>query len=211
MDACLVDAYGTIVDAEFGARSRELAEMAGVAADEWRDAYARLDPALGVGHLTRAEAYELLLRTCGVKPRVSLVRDLAARDRELLLSSGYVFEDTMPFLESLRSRGIAIAIVSNCGEFTPELLTSLGVAAFADTLVLSFEVGYAKPAPRIYRLALERLGVAAESALFVDDQPVFCAGAEAVGVTAVQIARGDRVPGKVATSVRSLLEVAELL
>jgi epoxide hydrolase-like predicted phosphatase len=38
-----------------------------------------------------------------------------------------------------------------------------------DTLVISGEVGMVKPEPQIYRLALERLGVEASEAVFVDD------------------------------------------
>jgi HAD superfamily hydrolase (TIGR01509 family) len=207
MDACLVDAYGTILDADFGARGRELVELAGVPAQEWRDAYSRLEPALSVGELSRIQGYELMLRTCGVEPREGLVRELADRDRQLLLSGGFVFDDAMPFLEGLKARGIKIAIVSNCGEFTRDLLFSLGVAALADALVLSCEVGCVKPSPRIYRQALKELDVAAEAALFVDDQAVFCAGAEAVGIKGVQIVRGESVPGRGTTVVRSLLEL----
>jgi putative hydrolase of the HAD superfamily len=45
--------------------------------------------------------------------------------------------------------------------------------------------GTRKPEPAAYRLVLDRLGVAADQAVFVDDQPVNCAGAEAAGMKAV--------------------------
>ena len=41
----------------------------------------------------------------------------------------------------LRSRGVKTAIVSNCDENTRDFLVELGVAALADVLVLSCEVG----------------------------------------------------------------------
>ena len=69
------------------------------------------------------------------------------------------------------------------------------------------EVGCVKPSPRIYRHALKELGVAPEAALFVDDQAVFCAGAEAIGIKGVQIVRGQTVPGRGTAVVRSLLEL----
>ncbi len=68
MDACLADAYGTILDAESGARRRELPVLAGVAADDWLDAYFRLEPPLNAGELSRTRAYELIPRANGVKP-----------------------------------------------------------------------------------------------------------------------------------------------
>jgi FMN phosphatase YigB (HAD superfamily) len=51
-------------------------------------------------------------------------------------------------------------------------------------------------------------------ALFVDDQPSYCAGAAALGITAVQIVRGGpdgKVPAEGTTVVRSLREVAPVL
>jgi putative hydrolase of the HAD superfamily len=45
--------------------------------------------------------------------------------------------------------------------------------------------GTRKPEPAAYRLVLDRIGVAADQAVFVDDQPVNTAGAEAAGMAAV--------------------------
>jgi len=61
----------------------------------------------------------------------------------------------------------------------------------ADAVVLSCEVGCAKPDPRISRRALDQLCVTACAAAFADDQPAYCAGAAAGGMTALQIARGQ--------------------
>jgi HAD superfamily hydrolase (TIGR01509 family) len=183
---------------------------AGIAPTAWLDAYRRIEPASGVGQVSRAELYELVLRTCGVKPREELIRELVATHLELLLASARLFEDSIPFLEALRSRGTAIAIVSNCGEHTRNLLTSLGIVALADVVVLSCEVGLIKPSPRIFLHTLKELGADAADAVFVDDQAAFCAGAESVGVRGIQIVRDDDLrPGAVRPpgAVRSLLDV----
>jgi putative hydrolase of the HAD superfamily len=206
--ACLVDVYGTILTCDFAPFRRELPALAGVEEAVWTDAYYRSAPPQEVGHLSREEVYEIVLRTCGVRPRDGLVRRLVDLDRELLLANTTVFPDTLPFLELLRSRGITSVIVSNCSEHTRALLTSIGVTDAADALVLSCEVGSAKPAPLIYRRALAEAGVAAADALFVDDQAAFCAGAEVLGIGAVRIVRKGPVP---ASAVGSLLDVADYL
>jgi putative hydrolase of the HAD superfamily len=54
-----------------------------------------------------------------------------------------------------------------------------------DVAVISAEVGLHKPQPEIYLLAAKRLGVDPENCVFVDDLRENCAGAEAVGMTAV--------------------------
>ena len=51
--------------------------------------------------------------------------------------------------------------------------------------MISGEVGLHKPQPEIYLLACERLGVEPAAAVFVDDLRENCAGAEAVGMTAI--------------------------
>lgn len=209
-EAFLVDVYETILTADFAQRRHELATMAGVPGPAWNAAIDRLAPALNAGRLALAEAFEQIIRAHGHDPRPGLVHELVRRERDLLLSSARLYDDALPFLEMLRSRGILIAIVSNCGENTRPLLSECGISALADTVVLSCEVGYAKPAPQVYRYALDQLGVAAEAAVFVDDQSAFCAAAVALGISSVQIVRNEasgRPPGVGVTVVRSLAQV----
>jgi putative hydrolase of the HAD superfamily len=54
-----------------------------------------------------------------------------------------------------------------------------------DSIVISGEVGLHKPEPEIFRLGAERLGVAPDDCVFVDDLRENCEGAEAVGMTAI--------------------------
>ncbi len=54
-----------------------------------------------------------------------------------------------------------------------------------DTIVYSHEVGVEKPDPRIYRIACERLSVAPEAVVFLDDVSDNVAAAEALGMLAV--------------------------
>ncbi|MGH2621083.1 MAG: HAD-IA family hydrolase, partial [Anaerolineales bacterium] len=56
------------------------------------------------------------------------------------------------------------------------------IADAFDKLIISAEVGLAKPDPRIYRLALEGLGVEAGQAIFVDDFPENLEAAAALGM-----------------------------
>ena len=111
------------------------------------------------------------------------------RDEDYTYAHTRLYDDTVPFLAWLRSQGLLIALVSNCADTTRALLEHLGVIPLVDAVVLSCEVGSAKPSPEIYVTALEDLGVAAADAVFIDDQPRFCVGAEAVGVRPIQIAR----------------------
>jgi putative hydrolase of the HAD superfamily len=78
--------------------------------------------------------------------------------------------------------GIPTGLISNSwvmDHYTDE------IRQLFDVVVISAEVGLHKPQPEIYLLAAERLGVDPKDCVFVDDLRENCAGAEAVGMTAV--------------------------
>jgi HAD superfamily hydrolase (TIGR01509 family) len=215
-EACCLDAYDTIVHTDFSAHGHELLALAGISRQALYGGFRRVGPALSVGQISMTEAFGEILRAAGVEPRPGQARALAAKSRELLLRSGRLYDDVLPFLRTLRARGIKVAIVSNCDENTRDLLVELGVAALADALILSNEVGAVKPAAQIYQHALDKLGVTAEAALFVDNNATFCAGAAALGIQAVQMVRKAREAGDArvvagTSVVRSLSELEVLL
>ncbi len=184
--------------------------LAGIPPGVWETEYGRLGAWLTDGRMSKTEAFGQILLASGRQAHPGLVADMVRLDHELLLANARLYDDVIPFLEGLRAPGIKIAVVSNCTENTRPLLVSLGVDALADALVLSCEVSAAKPAAKIFRCALDRLGVPAEAAVFVDDQPGYCAGSVAMGISTVQIVRGEldgKVPPAGTRMVRSLPEV----
>lgn len=85
-------------------------------------------------------------------------------------------------LDRLRSAGFALACVANWDISLAEYLERAGVGHRFDVVVSAAEAGALKPDPRIFRLALERLGVAPERAVHIGDDDVDRAGARAAGL-----------------------------
>lgn len=54
-----------------------------------------------------------------------------------------------------------------------------------DEILLSYQIGAIKPDPIMYETIAARLGVVPEECIFIDDQPRYCDGAEAVGMRAI--------------------------
>src|ERR1700722_20482697 len=102
--ACLLDVYDTILTCDFERLLTEVAAAAGVPAGTWADGISQLIPALNDGRLSMSEGFEQILRASGLDPAPDLVRTLTGKDRDLLFATTLVFEDTIPFLELLRSR-----------------------------------------------------------------------------------------------------------
>jgi len=85
---------------------------------------------------------------------------------------------------------MATAVVSNWSDSLEVLLANLDLGPF-DAILSSATVRSEKPDPRIFELALERLGVAPEEALHVgDSHGNDVVGARLVGIEAVLVDRG---------------------
>ena len=94
--------------------------------------------------------------------------------------------EVVRFMAELRPR-FKTAILSNASDGARKLFTrTFGLDQHADTIIISAEEGMAKPDERIYRLALDRLGVRPEEAVFVDDRRVNVEAAQRLGLHAVQ-------------------------
>lgn len=211
--ACLVDVYDTIITSDFTPRLRALSALAGADTVAWARQWLTTADERGRGEISMADSFERTLLGLGIAPRPGLVADLVRTDAELLREGSALFGDAASFLGELRSRGTLIALVSNCSQSTRQMLEHLAVTPLVDAVILSCEVGSLKPSPGIYRAALAELGVAPAEAVMIDDQARFCAGARAVGVRGIQIAR-DGADGKADDGVpvvRTLLDVPGLL
>jgi putative hydrolase of the HAD superfamily len=89
-------------------------------------------------------------------------------------------------MRELKAEGYRMAMLTNnVREWEPLWRTMLPVDEIFETVVDSGFVGCRKPEPEIYELTLERIGMPAESCLFVDDLPHNCEGARKAGMSAV--------------------------
>jgi putative hydrolase of the HAD superfamily len=72
-------------------------------------------------------------------------------------------------LRRLRRCGLELAVVANFDMTLHDRLRDLGLVSFFSTVVTPADAGAAKPDPRIFQLAIERLGVTPERTLHVGD------------------------------------------
>lgn len=110
----------------------------------------------------------------------TLIRAYAMRFNETI--PGLV-DGMVELVEELDAAGVPLFVITNFGHefwhmFHP---TQPVFDRFRDILVSGTEK-LAKPDPAIYRLALDRFGLATGDALFIDDREENIAGAESVGI-----------------------------
>ena len=90
------------------------------------------------------------------------------------------------FIRELRQE-CRTALLSNAWPGMRQMIENeWGIADCFDDLFISAELGLAKPDPKIYRLALDRLDLPAARAVFVDDFSENVRAAAALGLRAIQ-------------------------
>jgi putative hydrolase of the HAD superfamily len=98
------------------------------------------------------------------------------------------------FRDLREQRGVRLAIVTNSvREWEPIWRSMLPSGHHFDVIVSSSLVGLRKPHPGIFRLALRRLGLPAETAVFIDDLKANVQAARLVGLPAIHFTDTDQV------------------
>jgi putative hydrolase of the HAD superfamily len=137
---------------------------------------------LETGKVTREEFEQGFGELLGIDDRDGLV------DR---MFGGVRPDETMQAaVRRARAAGIRTGLISNSmGDTVYDRST---FDELFDGVVISGEVGLHKPQPKIFLLGAERAGVEPGECVFVDDLRENCAGAEAVGMTAILHRGADR-------------------
>jgi putative hydrolase of the HAD superfamily len=222
MTAVLLDALGTLLMFEDPAPRlrRALAQRGAAVSEEAARAAVRAEIAVyrrSHGEAGDAASLAALRGRCAEVVRETL--SPAADDVDLDELVGVVvdsfrfraFEEVPAVLEALRARGHALAVVSNWDVSLREVLERTGLDALVDAVVVSAELGAAKPDPRPFRRALELLGAEAADALHAGDQvDEDVEGARAAGVRPVLVARDGASPPPGVAAVRSLEGLLDL-
>ncbi len=123
-----------------------------------------------------------------------------------------LFDDTEAVLKSLKTRGLILVMISNFDSRVLGICRGLGIADYFDSVFISSSAGFAKPAPGIFQLALERHGLAPCDAVHVGDSPeTDIEGARNAGVRPVLLDRSGRLESGGAARIRGLGELMGLL
>lgn len=218
IQACVFDAYGTLFDnASAAARYRDelgdkfvplntlwrekqlqytwLRGLQGRHADFWVVTGDALSFAMDTLSLTNSTLYDKLMNSY------------------LTLDT---FPEVLEMLNRLKAAGLKTAILSNG---SPNMLQSAasnaGLAPLLDAILSVDEVGVFKPHPRVYQLAVDRLGVKREAISFQSSNAWDAYAASAFGMRVVWCnrygQRPERLPGKPDREVKSLANLPELV
>jgi 2-haloacid dehalogenase len=218
VSACVFDAYGTLFD--FASAAKRCRDLLGDNTDKltalWRDKqlqYTWLRTLQG-RHAdfwqVTADALDFALETLAIDRS-------GTRERLMnLYLTLEVFPEVPDVLRQLKQAGLRTAILSNG---SPKMLDAVvraaGLEKLLDTVLSVEEVGVYKPHPKVYQLAVDRLGIPARAIAFQSSNAWDAYAAAAFGMQVVWCnrygQRPERLPGSPDRIVMTLAELPPLV
>jgi 2-haloacid dehalogenase len=216
--ACVFDAYGTLFD--YGSAAAHCRDVLGEKLERltavWRDKqlqYTWLRAVQG----RHADFWQVTGDALDYAMGVLAIDDGQLRQRLMNL---YLTLDAFPevpdMLARLKAAGMKTAILSNG---TPGMLDAAvdgaGLRHFIDEILSIEEAGVYKPHPKVYQLAVDRLGLRPSEISFQSSNAWDAYAASAFGMKVVWCNRygspRERLPGAPDREVKSLAELPSLL
>lgn len=217
IEAVVFDAYGTLLDVHSAVarHATRIGPRADAFSAEWRVKqleYSWVRSLTGPAHhqdfwaCTR-EALAYVCARFGISD-AALTRDLLDAYRHL-----DAYAEVPAMLEALRAKGTRTAILSNGSPLMlADATRAAGISTLLDMLLSVEAVGIFKPAPRVYALAGERLGLPLSRMAFVSANPWDTQAARAAGFRAIRVNRTNAPDeyGLEAAGVPSLTDLTAL-
>ena len=216
--ACVFDAYGTLFD--FASAAKGCRDVLGDDTDRltalWRDKQLQYTWLRAVQN-RHADFWQVTGDALDYALEALDLADAALRDRLMnLYLTLAAFPEGPEVVRRLKAAGLATAILSNG---SPAMLRAAvegaGIGGLLDDVLSVEAVGVYKPHPRVYQLAVERLGAAAGTILFVSSNAWDAYAASAFGMRVAwcnrYAQRRERLPGHPDREIRTLAELPGLL
>jgi len=216
-EAVIFDAYGTLLDVHsaVGRHAARIGPEATAFSQEWRAKqleYSWVRSLTGPSHhqdfwACTVDALRFVCARFGVSDP-ALAADLLDAYRRLS-----AYPEVPEMLRALRGRDMVTAILSNGAPMMlVDATTASGISTLLDALLSVEAVGIFKPDPRVYAMAVQRLGLPASRMAFVSANPWDTQAAMHAGFRAIRVNRNGAPDeyGLAAAGVPSLADLSAL-
>ena len=106
-----------------------------------------------------------------------------------------LYSGAIELLDFLKQKGIKLSLISDSDglrKYKMVRISKLGIDSYFDAIITSDDSGFNKPHPKIFKMALNKLGVDVDSAVMVGDNPRSdCMGAKKLGIKTICVLRGS--------------------
>ena len=183
----IFDLGGVVVDVESDRLIHQVAQLIGRSFEEVHEAVYHVELLLPfeLGQITPRDYYE------GLKQRIKMswsYEQFVRAWNDILRENPQVTK----LVPRLRQHHKLIAL-SNTNALHLQHIKAIPSLSLFDDWVASCDVGLRKPDPDIYRLAVARVGVQPEAAVYIDDRPELVEAGRSAGLTAIRCENGEQL------------------
>jgi putative hydrolase of the HAD superfamily len=183
---CARTALTTLYDAYDAFRDRPFEEVERLHASFLEELHVRVTSGELPLDQARRERFRRLFTAVGVTPSDEVVAEAAETYRGGYTKIRRAVAGAAALLAAVKERSQVGIVSNNLLEEQRGKLRQCGLDQFVDQLVVSEEAGMSKPDPRIFQIALDRLGRRADEVVMVGDSwAADVSGARAAGIKAI--------------------------
>ena len=185
--AVIVDLGGVIVRTEYQAPRQHLAERFGMDFEGMQNLVFNSESArrASTGQISEDDFW------AGVMRKLHRPESEFRLIRDEFFAGDIIDLELLDTLRGYRGR-FKVGLISNAYSGLRDWIVDKKFADVFDAMIISAEVGVEKPDSRIYRIALDKLGVAASESVFLDDFPENVAAAHALGMQAIHFTQPEQ-------------------
>lgn len=141
---------------------------------------------LTLGKITEDEYWDNFLKRSKISEKLEVRSEKLKRElNKKVRSSLYPLGDSTRIINLLK-KNYKLGILSNhAKEWSEYMKQEFDLFKFFDPIIFSCDVGFRKPDPKIYEIALEKLGCNPGECVFIDDKKRNTDGAEKLGMKGI--------------------------
>ncbi len=157
--------------------------------EKWNTVYYSLNHLCNTGEKTWNEVAILTVEQLEASTeQIAYIEEMM----ELNASSKKVNEGLVEVIKKLKTN-YKIALISNYPPHLREKLHKQNLVELFDEIIISGEVGYQKPDPKIFMILCEKLNITPQELIFIDDSKKSLEGAESVGFVPILYHDNDQL------------------
>lgn len=172
--AVIFDLFGTLVNnftlSEYNSMLAKMSAALSLPIDNFKKLWSESfkDRITGI-HRDQRDSFKSICRKLGVKASEEQI------EKAFQIRLDFSRRTTIPrpgavhIINKLRQEGYKAGLISDCTAEIPLLWNDTPFANIFDATIFSCSVGMKKPDPRVYRIAVEQLGVKPEECLYIGD------------------------------------------
>lgn len=170
--------YGGVIKINENDLFGDICEYLKISKDEWLKEYSKINDIYNTGDRGFEDVMYLLASKFNDS---EYTRDFIKKLLEDSKGKSHINTELIEMIKELKEKGYKTPLLSNNSSTLRKKLLEHNISELFDEIVISGEVGFSKPNPKIFDILFEKLNVKPEEVVFIDNSLDMFEGSEKIG------------------------------